>query len=119
MRGYVGGKKAEEQARQQGGGDGKRQESQIDRNGGEVEKIMRARSEKGVRTQNGECDTNSSANDSEQQALHQQLTRDAPAACADGGSNGHLTPAGGRAGQKQAGEIRAGHQQDARYDAQP
>ena len=66
MRGYIGGKKAEEQARQQGGGSGKRQESQIDRDGREVEKIMRARGEECIRAKHGERDADSSADHGEQ-----------------------------------------------------
>ena len=46
------------------------------------------------------------------------MTRDAPAACADGRSNGHLTFAAGRAGEKQAGNIRAGDQEDESYGAE-
>ena len=70
MRGYVGGKKAEEQARQQGGGNGKSQESLIDRNGGEVEKIMRARGEKGICAKHSECYADSPANYGQQQTFH-------------------------------------------------
>src|SRR6266436_876043 len=115
MRGYVGGKKAEEQARQQGGGNGKSQESQIDRNGREVEKIMRAGGEKGIGAKHGERDADSPANHGKQQTFHQQLTRDAPAAGADSRSNGHLAFSAGRAGEKQAGNVGAGNQQDERY----
>ena len=70
MRGDVGGKKAEEQARQQSSSGGKCQEPQVDGNGGKIEKVLRAGGEKGVGAHNGERDADSSANYGKQQTFH-------------------------------------------------
>src|SRR6266849_4085203 len=118
MRRNIGRKETKEQARQQGGGSGKRQEAQVDGDRREVEKILRARGEKGIRAKHGKRDADSSANNGKQQTFHQQLTRDAPAAGADGGSNGHFAFAAGGAGEKQAGNIGAGNQQHESYGAE-
>src|SRR6266478_876431 len=117
MRGDVGREKTKEQAGEERGGYGKSKNAKIQRNGREVEQISGAGGEERVGAPNGESDAEASTNQSEEQTFHEQLAGDAPAAGADGGSNGHLAFATGSAGEEEAGNIGAGDEEDKRDSA--
>src|SRR5258707_14720993 len=104
MRGDVGREKTKEQAGEERGGYGKSKNAKIQRNGREVEQISGAGGEERVGAPNGESDAEASTNQREEQTFHEQLAGDAPAAGADGGSDGPLGFATGKAGGGKGGE---------------
>src|SRR6266403_2611452 len=117
MRGDVGREKTKEQAGEERGGNGKNKNSKVQRNSREVEQISGAGGEESIGAPNGESDAEAAADQGEQQTFHEQLAGDAPAAGADGGSNGHLALATGSTGEEQAGDIGTGDEEDKRDGA--
>src|SRR5258705_1611739 len=111
MRGDVGREKTKEQAGEERGGYGKSKNAKIQRDGREVEQISGAGGEERVGAPNGESDAEASTNQREEQTFHEQLAGDAPAAGADGGSNGQLALATRSPGEGQAGGIGASDDQ--------
>ena len=61
-----------------------------------------------------DCNSQRAAGEGEQEALGEQLTDDALAACAESLANGEFASAGGGAGQQQIGDVGAGDEQNQR-----
>src|SRR5437667_4985340 len=108
----VGRQKAKEQTGEKRCGEGKGKNVEIHRNETQVEEIPGASCQKSVGAPNGERHADPAPDQSEEQAFHQQLACDSPTTRADGSANGHLAFATGGAGEKQAGNVCAGNQQD-------